>query len=178
MERKRKAERPNSSRGYQGRYLTRRNRTDAKRVYGFCGCHKRAGALLRDSTDLQIRKSQDGSVGVSASCPGPFCPRFYAVRSPFSRAQVKSYYPLCDRRLDALKIGCWISPKCVGWWANLGLSIKFVFHHFSDNAHRCTDYISASIFLMSTIFLRSDLKDSNINWKLLTVINRNGMNDK
>ena len=102
--------------GYHGRYLTRWKRTDAKRVYGFCGCRKRAVALLRDSTDLQIRKSQDGSARVSASCPGPFSPRFYAVRSPFSRAQVKSYYPLCDRCLKALEIGRWIGPKCVGWY--------------------------------------------------------------
>ena len=37
-----KSERSNSSGGYREHYLTRRNRTDAKRVYGFCGCHKRA----------------------------------------------------------------------------------------------------------------------------------------
>lgn len=122
MEWKGKAERPNSSRGYQGCYLTRRNRTDAKRVYGSCGCRKRAAALLRDSTALQIRKSQDGSTGVSASCPGLFCPRFYAFRISFLRAQVKSYCSLCDRCLKALETGNWIGPKCVGWWADLGLS--------------------------------------------------------
>ena len=74
-ERKREAERSNSSKDYHGRYLTRWKRTDAKRVYAFSGCRKRAAALLRDSIALQIRKSQDGSAGVSASCPGflPFC---------------------------------------------------------------------------------------------------------
>ena len=35
MERKGEAGRSNSSGGYHGCYLTRRNRTDAKRVYGF-----------------------------------------------------------------------------------------------------------------------------------------------
>ena len=122
MEGKGNAERPNSSRGYHGCYLTRRNRTDAKRVYGFCGCRKRATALLRDSTALQIRKSQDGSAGVSAFCPGFFV-HFYAFRTPFLRVQVKSYYPLCEQHPEALKAGRWIGPKCVGWWADLRLSV-------------------------------------------------------
>ena len=34
-----------------------------------------------------------------------FCVILYAVRSPFWRVQVKSYYPLCGLRLEALKIG-------------------------------------------------------------------------
>ncbi len=58
-------------------------------------------------------EARTGAPGVSASCPGFFV-RFYAFRTSFLRAQVKSHYPLYDRRLKALEIGCWIGPKCVG----------------------------------------------------------------
>ena len=53
-----------------------------------------------------------------------FPAHFYAIRNPFLRVQVKSYYPLCDRLLNVLKTGRWIGPKCVGWRADLGLSAK------------------------------------------------------
>ena len=105
MERKREAERSYSSRGYHGRYLTRWKRTDAKRVYASSGCRKRAAALLRDSTVSQIRKSQDRSAGVVGLLFWLSCFCFYAFRSPFSRAEVKSYYLLRDYGLKALKIG-------------------------------------------------------------------------
>ena len=57
--------------------------------------------------------------------PGRGSPvHFYAIRNPFLRVQVKSYYPLCDRLLNVLKTGRWIGPKCVGWRADLGLSAQ------------------------------------------------------
>lgn len=38
--------------------------------------------------------------------------------------QAKSYYPLCDHLLKALKTGRSTGPKCVGWQADLGVSAK------------------------------------------------------
>ena len=102
MEKKREAERSNSSRGYRGCYLTRRNRTDAKRVYGFCGCHKRAVALLCTSTVYSPSEARTGA----PECRPPalaFCVLLYAVRSPFWRVQVKSYCPPIDHSRKALK---------------------------------------------------------------------------
>lgn len=125
MERKGEAGRSNSSRGYNGCYLTRRNRTDAKRVYGFCGCRKRAVALLRNSTVSQSSRSQDRSAGCRPSA-WLFLPCFYAFRTSFLRGYVKSYYPLCDRCLEALETGYWIEPKCVGRWADLRLSVEIL----------------------------------------------------
>ena len=122
MGRKGEAGRSNSSRGYHGCYLTRRNRTDAKRVYGFCGCRKRATALLRNSTVSQSSRSQDRSARGIGLLPWLLV-RFYAFRTSFLRAKVKSYYPLYNRRLKALEIGRWIGPKCVGRWADLRLSV-------------------------------------------------------
>lgn len=89
-------------------------------------------------------KARMGVPGVSASCSGSFLPRFYAIRSPFSRVQVKSYYPLCDRRLNVLKSGRWIGPKCVGWRADLGLSANVLdrglcrksYPHFRENRYK------------------------------------------
>jgi len=105
MERKRKAERPNSSRGYQGRYLTRRNRTDAKRVYGFCGCHKMARGPLVLQHRFTVRQELGQVYRSIGFLPWRFYVHLYAFRTSFLRVQVKSYYPLCDCGLKTLKTG-------------------------------------------------------------------------
>ena len=69
----------------------------------------------------QFHNSTEAKTGAPEYRPPAltFCAHLYAFRTSFLRVQVKSYCPLCDRRLEALKIGRWISPKCVGWWADL-----------------------------------------------------------
>lgn len=42
---------------------------------------------------------------MSVSCPGFLHVQFYAFRTSFLGVQVKSYYPLYDYRLKALKTG-------------------------------------------------------------------------
>lgn len=66
MKRKRDTERTNSSRAFYYGHMALWKRTDAERVYASRGCHKRAAALLCDSTASQSSRSQSRSAEVSA----------------------------------------------------------------------------------------------------------------
>lgn len=78
------------------------NRTDAKRVYGFSGCRKRAVALLRNGTVSQLRRSQDR---MSASCSGFFVPISTHLKPRFQGGGRSNRIPPYDHRLKALKAG-------------------------------------------------------------------------
>ena len=67
-------------------------------------------------------EAKTGVPGEASLLSWLFCVHLYAFRfrTSFLREQVKSYYPLCDHRLKALKIGRWMGSKCVGQRASLG----------------------------------------------------------